>query len=663
MLRLRTIDLIAALTALLVAFGMIGRSAEGPGRWWMDEPFRLVQTNLRETDTALDPKRLVQQLADFPANVLLFGMGGIVAHYPTKVDFHYPSRYTPPGRDTFGEVLKEAHARGIRVIGRFDLSKTQKAVYDAHPEWFFKRQNGEPVVYNGLYSTCVNGGYYRGQALKILAEALDRYDVDGLFFNMFGNPSSDYSGNPTGICQCDSCKTRFQARYKRPLPTTSDADYRRFLSESVDEVAKSIADLIHAKRPKAGFFTYIQEHVDGVMSESNTSLDRVLPWAYASSDNVNLARNSQPDKMAFDLSIGFVDIPYRFVTVPPAEIQSRAYQNMANGGGATYVAVGTLDQEDISGINAARPVFQWHADHQDLYVGQQSAARVLLLTGPGRQGNYRGMFRILSEQHIPFAVSTNPARLKDRQWDLVIASGGAPPELDTYVREGGRLLVAGAAPPGLQLGKVVRRWTDTRSAYFRIRDHALFPSLKNTQLLFLAGEYLEMESAGKPLLTLIPPSMFGPPEKVHVDRVDTEKPGLLLADYGKGKVAYIPWNVGDLYYQHSSPGHAGLVADLVDHLLPGGRQVKTNASPMVEITVMDQPTRGRTILHLVNLSGQFATGYFPPVPMRDIEVQVLGKFQHARSAASNLDLRLVKNGDYVRFTLPSLDAYDAVVLN
>jgi len=50
----------------------------------MTEPFRLVQTNLHETDTALDPMRLDQQFADFPAKVVLFGVGGIAAHFPTS---------------------------------------------------------------------------------------------------------------------------------------------------------------------------------------------------------------------------------------------------------------------------------------------------------------------------------------------------------------------------------------------------------------------------------------------------------------------------------------------------------------------------------------------------------------------------------------------------
>ena len=149
----------AVVIAVLFVLGVSAFSQTG---WWMEEPVRLIQTNLREIDTGLDPERLARQLDEFHANVLLFGMGGIVAHYPTEVDFHYRSPTLPDDRDTFGEMLREAHALGIRVIGRFDLSKTQKPVYDAHPEWFVRRANSQPVVYNGLYSACINGGYYRG---------------------------------------------------------------------------------------------------------------------------------------------------------------------------------------------------------------------------------------------------------------------------------------------------------------------------------------------------------------------------------------------------------------------------------------------------------------------------------------------------------------------
>ncbi len=646
---------------LLAAAVVIGTiSAHAQRGWWMEEPFRLVQTNLRETDASVDPVRLVRTVAEFRANTLLFGLGGIVAYYPTRVPFHYPSPHLPPGRDLFGAVLKEAHAKGIRVIGRFDLTKAQKPVYDAHPEWFFRKANGEPVIYNGLYSTCINGGYWREHAVEVLSEALGRYDLDGLFFNGIGNSSTDYSGNYHGLCHCDNCRSRFRAGFQRELPERPDGDYQRFLSGSVMEVTKQIAGLLHSKRPGAVLFNAF----DARTSESNTSVDRPLPmWPYSASDNVNRVRNTDPSMMSFNLCIGFVDIPYRFVTVPPDEIRIRLYQNMAHGAGPTFVALGTLDsQEDRNGLLAARPLFEWHAEHEDLYAGQENAARVLLLTGP--TNSYRGFFRILSEQHIPFAVSASMDRLKsgERQFDLVISPNGAPPELERYVASGGRLLAAGPSQPAFPEMKAVRKWTETRSSYFRIRDHSIFPSLANTQLLFLDGEFLEVAPSGKPMLTLIPPSMFGPPEKVHIDRVDTDKPGLLLTEHSKGKLAYLPWDVGGLYYRHSSPPHAALVADLIDHLLPGGRQIRTNAHPLVEMTLMRQPKRDRMLVHFVNISGHSSTGYFPPFEARDIEVQVSADFARARSAVLGAQLQVTRQERYGKFTLPRLGAYDVVVL-
>ena len=192
--------------------------------WWLTEPIRFLQTNLSERDSVVDPVALVAAVHDTGANTFLVNMGGIVAQYPTRAPFHYPSGFLPAGRDLFGDVLREAHARKIRVIGRFDLSKTQKAVYDAHPEWFFRRATGEPAIYNGLYSTCINGDYYRRHALTILTEALERYEVDGLFFNMFGNPANDYSGVAMGPCARDTCRVRLRARTGRDVPAQADAE-------------------------------------------------------------------------------------------------------------------------------------------------------------------------------------------------------------------------------------------------------------------------------------------------------------------------------------------------------------------------------------------------------------------------------------------------------
>jgi hypothetical protein len=156
--------------------------------------------------------------------------------------------------------------------------------------------------------------------------------------------------------------------------------------------------------------------------------------------------------------------------------------------------------------------------------------------------------------------------------------------------------------------------------------------------------------------------MFGPPEKVWVDKVETTVPGLVLAQHGEGRVAYIPWDVGGLYYRHSSQGHAGLMADVIDQLLPRGRQMKSNAHPLVEITVMRQPQHSRTLVHLVNLSGHSDTAYFSPIEMRDISIALDGPFTSAR--AKNLDqtLSLNTNDGRSTFILPRLGTYEVVVL-
>ena len=649
------------MTLLAVLFlGAALPSALAAEGWWMKEPIRLIQTNLRQTDASLDPKHLVDQLTDFRANTLLIGMGGIVAYYPTHVEFHYPSPYIPKGRDPFGEVLRQAHGKGIRVIGRFDLSKLEKAAFDAHPEWFFKRANGEPVIYNGLYSTCINGDYYRGHALKILAEALDRYDVDGLFFNMFGNQSTDYSGRFVGHCHCDSCKARYKQLYARELPAEPDDQYREFLARSAREVGAEIAKLIHAKRPQAGFFTYIQEYTDGIMSESNTAVNRPLPlWPYASSDNVNRARNSEPGKMAVNLCMSFVDFPWRFATVPPGEIRIRLWQNVAHGGALALNMHGTMDQQDRQALDAAKPIYHWLAENEPYYAGQENAARILLLRGAGRQNSYRGMFRLLTEEHLPFAVSDNLKWIGTRPFDLVIATDWTPKELESYVEGGGRLLIASSRPPEFPAGSIVAQKKAVQG-YLRVRNPTMFPSLKLTRLLMLNGDFTELAPQGTPLLTLVPPSMFGPPEKVHIDQKDTLIPGMVAGNRGPGKIVWLPWDLGILYYLHSLPAHAGLARDLIDQLLPSGRQIRTDAHPLVEMALMKQS--GRTLLHLINLSGHSDTAYFPPIPVGAFQVTVQGDYSKARTLRARAAITARNDSGHTSFFIPGLTDYEVVVL-
>ncbi len=127
------------------------------------------------------------------------------------------------------------------------MSKATRRAYEAHPDWFVHNRAGEPLVYNGTYQACVNGGWYRDYAHRILREALGRYEVDGVFFNMFGYRSVDYSGRYHGICVCRNCRDRFREMYGRDLPAEesfADPAYRDYL-EFQDRTTAALADDIY----------------------------------------------------------------------------------------------------------------------------------------------------------------------------------------------------------------------------------------------------------------------------------------------------------------------------------------------------------------------------------------------------------------------------------
>jgi hypothetical protein len=124
----------------------------------------------------------------------------------------------------------------------------------------------------------------------------------------------------------------------------------------------------------------------------------------------------------------------------------------------------------------------------------------------------------------------------------------------------------------------------------------------------------------------------------------------------------VAWDVGALYYRHSSEAHRGLVADVIDRLLAAGRQLTTSAHPLVEMTLMEQPSRGRSLIHLVNGTGHQDTAYFPPLEIRDIRIDLPRDVRRVRAVALDRDLPIETNGRRHSFTVPRLHAYEVLIV-
>ncbi len=204
---------------------------------------------------------------------------------------------------------------------------------------------------------------------------------------------------------------------------------------------------------------------------------------------------------------------------------------------------------------------------------------------------------------------------------------------------------------------VARIWRAVQG-YVRVRDHGIFPSLAQTELAMVDGDYAEPQADGRAApLTFVPPSMFGPPEFIHIDQKDTSKAGVVTG--ADGRVIWFPWNLAGLYYRRSLPAHAGLLRDMLNRLLPD-RQLRTDAHPLLEMTLMRQGSK--TLLHLMNVTGHSQTAYFEPVPLRGVHIDVDGQFRRARAIRSGANLTVSARNVRTQFVVPEVLDYELLVL-
>jgi hypothetical protein len=675
--------------------------------WW-EEPFRTFQTNLREIDAGLDVPKILHHIVDLGANTWLLNTAGIVSFYPSELPFAHPSPWLSEraSGDLVGDVLEAAHREGVRVISRVDFSKVHADIAAEHPDWCFVDTTGGRQLYNGLHSTCPSAPYYQERSFEIIAEVLDRYPIDGFFFNWFNFNQRDYSGRRYGICQCGHCHVRFAERYGAPLPTAEDWDdpaylsWLRYTEETLDDVAGRIRTAIKDRSPETALI--LRRNTDVMFQEVNNAVDRPQPlWTYWAGESVRESRAVDPERPILVNSVMFVDLPYRFVAEQPGLLQLHLTQTMAHGGNPSAYMVGT--PEIFSGqpiFDAIGDVLRFHRDNEGYYRDHRSTAQVLVVSSRHSAEVYgggtdkvrkelQGVYRALVEEHIPFDIlpdSELTATALSR-YDTVILpnvavlSAAQLSLLDSYVHGGGGLIAtydtAGFDPDGaprsdiglkaLGVARIAGRSEEPgamRSAYLRLTDADRLAGLGETALLMLDRAFLEVEPApgARGSLTLIPPSRYGPPEKCYWDK-ESSLPGLVRNEYGAGRAAYLPWPVGALFHDLNMLEYRALLAGLVDNVSGRERQVVTNAPPHVEIALATSD--GRTLIHLINYSGHNGRAFGPPLQIHDIRLSLpdIGGASEVLATRLGRALPLTREDGRLIIDVPSLQLFELLVID
>lgn len=667
--------------------------SENQQDWWMEKPWRQIQMNLRQIDMAdIRAEQVVNDLLAFKANVFMINTAGIIASYPTDLPFHFQSEYLQG--DSLATIIDACHKAGIRVVARTDFSKVRRPIYEQHPDWAYVSTNGDVIDYNGDIAVCLNGAYQQHYMFEIIEELFTKLPFDGIFFNMSGYQTRDYSGHYYGPCHCENCQRRFIEMTGLALPTVedwADAHYRQYNQFKVKTLAEHRAKLYHfiADRWPHVAIASLREFGRGfIRQESNTAIDRPLPhWQYSGSDNAKWASSSYPTMLSSNTTVDFIDFPYRHVTVSPHQQQLRLVQGLANGNALDWYLIGRIDNhEDRSGFAPIKEIFHYHAAHEDTYAKLTSKATIALLNGAqANQDEFRGWFRFLVEHHFLFDTLMAEVAL-DLPWDKYKAiilpdyqpiDAALAARLDQFVQDGGTVIASGrsafrdetytprSTPILASLG--LEGWgethTDMRSAYFKLNDKTSFPTLAEIDLIYMGDLYIrpDYRTTAQPHLKLVAPHPFGPPERCYYTEV-TDDPGYVVNSYGAGQAIYLPWLPGALFHRQGYPNTSDFIGDLLTQVA-GLNQIGGNLPPMVEVTHFTRTDGIHDLVHLVNGSGHFGNSFFAPIPMTDLSITVryTRRPQFVKSLVNNTLCNYSWHDEgHLTIDIPRLNLFDAI---
>ncbi|MFI0843108.1 hypothetical protein [Mesorhizobium sp. IMUNJ 23232] len=674
--------------------------------WWR-QPQRIVQTNLRLTDASLDPETVAKSLVDFGATAMLFNVGGIFAWYPSKLPLQAPNPRLD--RDLLGEMIAAAHRHGIKVIGRYDLSKATKIAFDAEPSWFCRDGKGNPFEYNGTYQACVNGGWYREQSPKVLEESLGRYEIDGMFFNMFGYLATDYSYRSYGLCHCENCKRGFRAFSGHDIPedaVTSNPVFRqylRFQDVTSKELAASIYQRAKAIRPGVAI-SNMGRKSDFFRGEVNRRLDRPHPeWVHYSGEQAKTFNSIGGGEIRHSSALThFIDFPWRYSAESAATQALRLAQQLANGADPHYYFMGPPEQPDRKALPTVRDIFAFYKKHAGLYGGLVSAARIGLYNsaksrryhpeaGGLPQRAFRGAYRALLESGLAFDLIADDrgpdadfVERHSRYATMILPavtclSDAEAANLDAFAKNGGALLVLGPAGAYDETGnsrpasalttlpytEVREIIASTRGGYLGIDANPL-PGL-DTDLILLDGPYqaVEPKPGAERLYGMLPTQRFGPPELCFPDPdLVSDLPGVLICATGKGQVIFVPWQPDALYHEHSLLEHRALIASLAGRGA-GAPTVALNRPDRMELTLQRHRTDGTLVVHLVNYSGQSDNSYAEPIPAHGLVLTLRGIAAgkaHALVADVEISAGSPDGGETVTLELPPVGYFEVITI-
>ena len=445
---------------------------------WYKTTYRWAQTNFTEDDPVkADLEFWREQWRRTGTQGVIINCGGIVAYYPSKFDLQYRAKYLGD-QDFFKRVSDMAREEGIVVVARMDINRATKEFFDEHPDWFCRQKNGEPIMSNGRYFSCINSDYYKVFIPQVLEEIIERYHPVGFTDNSWKGLERNT------ICYCDNCKEKFKAHCGHDLPEAVSFDdpvYREWIRwgykcrienwDLFNEVTKKAGGddclwfgMVHAD-PASGTFADLKailSRSEMIFCDHQSRESAGFEQNAVNGSLLRLAADEQalaPESMA-----NYVrgNRTFRLATNPKEETRLWMISGISGGISPWFHHIGG-SQNDSRQFDTPVPIFQWHANNEQYLYNRTDLANVAVVWSQPNADFYgrsdvrervslpwKGFCQALSRYRIPFL----PVNIKDlgryssRIKTLILPNIAvmADEDIDAvcdFVSKGGNIVVTG----------------------------------------------------------------------------------------------------------------------------------------------------------------------------------------------------------------------------
>ena len=576
--------------------------------FWWHKPLRAIQTNLQVKDTPLmNPAKIADEIQAMEANVLVFNVGGIYAWYNSEIRHHHINEYLPSEFDLISEMIKECHKRDIKFVARFDFSKTDDHVFQEKPQWFVKDKDGKPVIYgkdrmgawSKLLTTCNNAGYRNDEfAVPAIKEVLGKYDIDGIFLN-----AASYH-----LCYCETCQTKYQNKYGKPLPGDPAEFESDWASSCVKETIDKIYGAMTANSEAIPLILYYYHnnfmHFKDVLLENMN--DRIMvctepqdvlsrgykdiPQFWKPAISIKMAGTLEQFPRPFGIIHSCPGMDWRHTGLPSDEHMFWMSQIPANGGFIWHSLTGFGDTiSDKRIIKSVTAMNNRIKKTEALMENAVLKAQVLLLSNGkhSAEGWAEGMIntQTLFDTATGFQITAE----KLRRYKVFIIPEGSELSEDTldivrdYASNGGNIIFEDVKPGNIcALHDVIGVRQDIvcsdflAATYIRFENDGagLHKGFEETPLFPHRGivAYCKPEMDAKVLATLVPPfasldAVGAPPERASILTPYTDIPLITLNRFGKGNAVFVPFQLSMLACEYKLTEHYHLIQNIVDLLL------------------------------------------------------------------------------------------------